>query len=608
MPLRDDLLNPIPGDNPSGVYLRHDNKLLIYDQIKEARRQDDGLAQGDWQQERKVANFPQAVKLAQESLATKSKDLQLAAWLTEALLNTESFPGLLQGLNLCTELIKNFWETLYPPVEDGDLELRVGPLEFIGTALEVPLKTRPLTKAGYDWFKYKESRTVGYEEQCKNDKERKARQAKIDDEKKLAPELFDKAFAETPKAFYLQSEKELDACLTALKTLSDLCDEKFGSDAPAFGKLRTSLEEVRHTVHALLEKKRETEPDPVEVVSAADGTAALGVAGTGASGSAMPGITISVLTSSEPPERREAIATVARVAALLRQQDPHNPAPYLMMRGLRWGELRGAKGITDARLLEAPTTELRQHIKRLALNKKWNELLEAAENSMSLPCSRAWLDLQRLVVAACTALGDEYAPIATAIRSELRALLSDMPQLLDAVLLDDTPAANSETRAWLQQLGTYETAPAEPAPTTESAATVSSNGHQPGSSWLERSADPYALAQETLKAGQPEKAFEIMRKEIARQRSGRGRFERTMQLVELCVAAGKDAIAQPLLEDLSTAIEEHKLDDWEDKEMVAAALATIMRISSRVQNDSSEKQRLFERICRLDPVRALSAG
>ena len=280
-----------------------------------------------------------------------------------------------------------------------------------------------------------------------------------------------------------------------------------------------------------------------------------------------------------------------------------------MMRGLRWGELRGAKGITDARLLEAPTTELRQHIKRLALNKKWNELLEAAENSMSLPCSRAWLDLQRLVVAACTALGDEYAPIATAIRSELKALLTDLPQLLDAVLLDDTPAANSETRAWLQQLGTLEAAPANSAPAAEgAAATVSSNGHHSGSSWLDRSADPYALAQETLKAGQPEKAFEIMRKEIARQRSGRGRFERTMQLVELCVAAGKDAIAQPLLEDLSTAIEEHKLDDWEDKEMVAAALATIMRISSKVQNDSSEKQRLFERICRLDPVRALSAG
>jgi len=323
-----------------------------------------------------------------------------------------------------------------------------------------------------------------------------------------------------------------------------------------------------------------------------------------------PGITISVLTSSEPADRRDAIATVARVAALLRQQDPHNPAPYLMMRSLRWGELRGGKGISDARLLEAPSTELRQHVKRLALAKKWSELLETAENAMSLPCSRAWLDLQRLVVGACSALGEEYEPIAAAIRSELKALLQDMPQLLDAVLLDDTPAANGETRAWLQQLGTPATAavaaPAEN-PSAADASVTSTNG-QGSSSWLDKTADAYALAQDTLKAGQPEKAFEIMRKEIARQRSGRGRFERTMQLVELCVAAGKDTIAQPLLDDLSAAIEEHKLDNWEDNEMVAAALATIMRISRRVLDDESEKKKLFERICRLDPVRALSAG
>jgi type VI secretion system protein ImpA len=603
MPLRDDLLNPIPGDNPSGVYVRHDTKLLLYDKIKEARRQDDELAQGDWQHERKLADYPLEAKLAQEALATKTKDLQLAAWLTEAQLHTEGFAGLLQGLNLCSGLINGFWNTLYPPVEDDDLELRAGPLDFLGTGLEIGLKTRPLTKAGYDWFKYKESRAVGYEE-GKNDKERKARDEEIA-EGKLAPEAFDKAFVETPKAFYFQAEKDLDGCLAALKSLDELCDGKFGNSGPGFGKLKSSLEEVRHSVHALLEKKRETEPDTVEVVAAVDGVAGAGVVAGVPAGA--PGITISVLTSSEPAERREAIATVARVAALLRQQDPHNPAPYLMMRGLRWGELRGGKGISDARLLEAPTTELRQHVKRLALAKKWSELLETAENAMSLPCSRAWLDLQRLVVGACTALGEEYEPIAAAIRSELKALLGDLPQLLDAVLLDDTPAANGETRAWLQQLGAATAAAtAETAPAAEPAV-ASANGHS-SASWLDKTADAYALAKDNLKAGQPEKAFEIMRKEIARQRSGRGRFERTMQLVELCVAADKDAIAQPLLEDLSTAIEEHKLDSWEDTEMVAAALATVMRISKRVQGDESEKTRLFERICRLDPVRALSAG
>lgn len=608
MPLREDLLTPIPGDNPSGADVRYDTKLLLYDKIKEARRQDDALAQGDWQHERKLADYSLVANLSQEALATRTKDLQLAAWLTEAMLRTEGFAGLRQGLTLCTGLVAHFWDTLYPPIEDGDLELRAGPLEWLGTAIEIPLKSMPLVRAGYDWYKYKESRAVGYEDSGKSDKERKGREQKIA-EGKLAPEAFDKAFGETPKAFYLQSEKDLDGCLQALKSLDEASDEKFGRAAPSLGRLKSALEEVRHTVHALLEKKRETEPDPVEAAPAAESTTAGSVAmpaSGGPGGSGAPGITISVSTSSEPPERREAIAAVARVAALLRKQQPYSPAPYLMMRGLRWGELRTAAKLSDANLLEAPPTELRQHVKRLALAKKWNELLETAENAMSLPCSRAWLDLQRLVVGACAALGDEYEPIAATIRSELRTLLTDLPQLLDATLLDDTPAANAETRAWLLELIAPPLQGSEPVPEGEASST-SSNGHHLAS-WLNKSADAYVWAQEALKAGQPEKAFEVMRKEIARQRSGRGRFERTLQLVELCVAAGKDAIAQPLLDDLMEAIEAHKLDDWEDKEMVAAALATVMKISRKVQDDESEKRKLFERICRLDPVRALTTG
>jgi type VI secretion system protein ImpA len=607
MPLREDLLNPIPGDNPCGADVRYDTKLLLYDKIKEARRQDDALAQGDWQHERKLANFPLVANLSQDALATRTKDLQLAAWLTEAMLQTEGFAGLRQGLTLCTRLVSTFWDSLYPPIEDGDLELRAAPLEWLGTAIEIPLKSIPLVKAGHDWYRYKESRAVGYDDPAKSDKERKAREQKIA-EGKLAPEAFDKAFVDTPKVFFAQSEKELDGCLQALTNLVEVSDQKFGSQGPSLGKLKSAIEEVRHTVHALLEKKRETEPDPVEAAPAADGAAA-GATAAAVSGNVSaggtPGITISVSTSSEPPERREAIAAVARVAALLRKQQPYSPAPYLMMRGLRWGELRTAAQLNDASLLEAPPTELRQHVKRLALSKRWNELLETSENAMSLPCSRAWLDLQRLVVGACAALGDEYEPIAAAIRSELKTLLSDLPQLLDATLLDDTPAANAETRAWLLQLSAPPAGGPELAPEGEASA-PSSNGHHPA--WLGKSADAYAWAQEALKAGQPERAFEVMRKEIARQQSGRGRFERTLQLVELCVAAGKDSIAQPLLDDLMEAIEAHKLDNWEDKEMVAAALATVMKISRKVQDDEGEKRKLFERICRLDPVRALTTG
>jgi type VI secretion system protein ImpA len=197
--------------------------------------------------------------------------------------------------------------------------------------------------------------------------------------------------------------------------------------------------------------------------------------------------------------------------------------------------------------------------------------------------------------------------VAAAIRSELLALLNDVPQLLDASLLDDTPTANSETKAWLKQLKDRPAAtPATPQAEGESAALTA--GQSPAPSWPAKATDSYAQAQEALKAGQAEKAFEIMQKEIAVQRSGRGRFERKLQLVQLCIAAGKDTIAQPLLDDLAVAIDNHKLEDWEDKEMVAAALATVMALSKKIQGNAVEKQKLFERICRLDPVRALSAG
>jgi type VI secretion system protein ImpA len=600
MPLREDILAPIAGENPSGIDLRYDTKLLVYDKIKEARRKDDELAQGDWQTERKTANYALVIKLAQDFLATVSKDLQLAAWLTEALLVTEHYRGLCQGITLCHSLLTQYWDTVYPVIEEGDRELRAKPLAWIGSFLDFPLRSVPLANGGYSWFVYKDSRLVGYEDQVKSDKERQTRSDLIQ-AGKLTPELFDKAFAETPKAFYLAAEEDLDASLEALESLEKYCDESFEDDAPAFTKLKNGLTEVRQTVHSLLNKKREKEPDPVEAIP----VVVAAKAKAGGNEDKIPSVSTTSaagLSFTEPADRRGAVAGIAAAAAFLRKQDPLSPAPYLVLRGLRWGELRTASRLGDSTLLEAPPTELRQKVKRLALGKNWSELLDACEEAMALPCSRAWLDLQRLSVAACSALGAEYQPIATAIQSELRALLNDLPELLDATLLDDTPAANPETKAWLQHLKGPAQADALPGDDLNSVSTADLNGTP---TWLTQAADPYALAKQALALGQEEKAFALMRSEIARQRSGRGRFRRTMQLIELAVAAGKDAIAQPLLDDVTATIENHKLDSWEDPEQVAGDLLRLMRNSRKIQDSVDDKQAIFERICRLDPVQAL---
>jgi type VI secretion system protein ImpA len=599
MPFPDELLNPIEGPNPSGANLRYDP---VYDKIKEARREEAQPPPGMSEQDRKVSDNAQVIRLSTELLTTKTKDLQLAAWLTEAMLKKTGFGGLKDGLTLCCGLVEKFWDTVYPEIEDGDVESRGAPLGFVGLKLDIPLKLIPVVeKARYGVLDYQQSREVGYEDQVKGDEAKKKRAALIK-EGKLAPELFDKAFEETPKKFYAQAEKDLDGCLETLTRLKKSCDEKFGNEGPTFGPLQTALEASRHLIHGFLQKKREKEPDPVEPVAAAEGTP--GADGEVAATDGAPirtGVLISVDGSSEPADRVEAIKKVAEAAAYLRRREPQSPASYLMLRGLRWGELRAAIELADPTKLEAPPTELRRHLKKLLLDRKYEQLLEAAESAMALPCSRAWLDMQRFVVEACEALGSGYEAIARAIRSELKALVTDIPQLLDATLMDETPAANAETRAWLVSLSQ---APAA-APATDGAAAKAASSNGLGPRWPGQPTDAYVAALQALREGQERKAFEILQQDISRKRSGRERFRRRMQLVEICASTNKNNVAQPILDDLAAAIENHKLDEWEDPGLVASALATLMKMSVKIQADKAAQQKLFERICRLDPAQAL---
>jgi type VI secretion system protein ImpA len=555
----------------------------------------DGLAQGAWQHERKAADHGRAIRLAQDALATESKDLQLAVWLCDSLLKHAGIRGMREGLALIRDLLESFWDTLYPTMEDGDTEDRASPLEWLTSKVTIPIKQVPLCREGYDFLGYQESRGIESEEQAKTKDQKAAREKALKDGK-LAPELFDKSFADTPKAFYADLEKQMDGALEAVSALDKTCLDRFGAHAaPSFGKLQDSLQEVRHVVRQLLQKKREIEPDPIvetPVAPPPEDPAVIVPERRAAPAPATNGGAAAGIASYAGGD--DTITMAAAVAAALRRRNPYSPAPYLMLRGLRWGELRGSP---DPSLLEAPPGELRQRVKRLAIENKWHELLEAAESAMALPCSRAWLDLQRLVLEACTALGNQYDAIARAIRSEMQALLRDVPQLLTATLDDDTPAANAETQAWLRDLMREAETPAD--------ANVAPAHPPQRTGWQKRYLDPQVYALEAMRGGKASDAIEILQREIERELSGRGRFRRRLQLVEICLAAGKDTIAQPLLDDIGSAIETHKLEDWEEKNLIAGALMALIRSSKKIQGDAKARQSMFERICRLDPCQAL---
>src|SRR5437763_2106568 len=99
----EDLLTPIPGNNPSGENLYYSP---VFDKIKEARRQDDAGPQGQWERERKTADFVLVTKLGEDAVLKKTKDLQIAAWLTEAWIYRDGIAGLAFGLKLIKGMVE----------------------------------------------------------------------------------------------------------------------------------------------------------------------------------------------------------------------------------------------------------------------------------------------------------------------------------------------------------------------------------------------------------------------------------------------------------------------------------------------------------------------
>src|SRR3712207_6515693 len=120
------LLQPISPEKPAGESLQYSG---LYDEIREARRADDMLAQGQWQHEPKLADYRKVIGLAIPALTSETKDLQISVWLSEALTREHGFVGLRDSLTLLRRLQEDFWETLHPEIDEGDMrseERRVG--------------------------------------------------------------------------------------------------------------------------------------------------------------------------------------------------------------------------------------------------------------------------------------------------------------------------------------------------------------------------------------------------------------------------------------------------------------------------------------------------
>lgn len=605
MPLRDDLLNPVPGENPSGKSLRYER---VYDQIKEARTEDDeSIPTGAWQRQVKKADFPLVIKLAGEALATKSKDLQLAAWLTEAHVRREGFALIQPCFKLMQDLQEQFWETLYPEIEDGDAGMRAVPIEWASNRIATILHEAPITRDGLNFYQYKESRTVGYEADAEaSDAKREARELAIS-EGKVTGEDFDKSFAATPKSFYVNLDESIHAAMETIDELQVYCEGKYGDDGPGFSKLRTALEEVGQVVSSLLKEKRKLEPDDAsEEAAQAEGEPEAEQGEDSETAEPTPvAAKKGKSMSAEPADWEDAIRRVQSCAAFLQKERSSSPVAYLLQSSVRFGEMREQGSSPSYDFLASPATEIRQTLKRLAAEGNWEELLRAAVAAAGEPCGRAWLDAHRYVWRASYEAG--YYGIAAAVIATVQSLLKDIPEIPTWTLDDDTPTANPETQRWLEEMViprppepvSYEQPEPEPV-----AVPVYEPEAEP-----EEGAPPDALdlARELIGRGQLSQAIQLLMRDAAQQPSGRARFQRRLQVAQLCVSAGQNKVAHPVLEELVSEIEQRRLEEWEASEMLSPPLALLLKcLDPSTANGARET--LFAKLCRIDPTAAMDVS
>lgn len=233
--------------------------------------------------------------------------------------------------------------------------------------------------------------------------------------------------------------------------------------------------------------------------------------------------------------------------------------------------------------------------------------MSAAIAVVGEPCGQAWLDAHRYIWKASSEYG--YYAIASSVISTLQALLKDLPEIPTWTLSDDTPTANPETQRWLEEVvipKPAESVASEAQPEPEPA-WYSSSPEPRNDAAEDAPPDALDIARDMMARGQLGQAIQLLMRDSAQQPSGRARFQRRLQIAQLCMSAGQDKVAHPVLEELVKEIDQRRLEEWEASDMIAPPLALLLRCFDSAGNDGA-REAVFARLCRIDPSAAMDAS
>ena len=238
------------------------------------------------------------------------------------------------GLSLLGALSESFWDTIHPLPQDGDVEFRLSPLEWVagripdtvrGIPITAPMSDegKPCTYADLDGARHLE-RLARADPQAIQAAEARGR---------ISTDRFLVSVSLTPTAFYSVLAADARQALTALDGLAALLNRLCGNDAPSFQRLGDSLFAVQHFALRVLEERRDRGEE-------------MAVPSEGGARGGMDEMDLypqaeeeegAVYGGTPIRSRSEAYRRLAEAADYLLRTEPHSPTPYLVRRAVAWG-------------------------------------------------------------------------------------------------------------------------------------------------------------------------------------------------------------------------------------------------------------------------------
>jgi type VI secretion system protein ImpA len=330
------LLAPIPGDAPQGADIREDftaqspyNRLR--DARSEARDAEKGQDAGNDDARDPTPLWRTVRELGLKTLAETAKDLEVAAWVTEAYVRSHGLAGLTAGAKLIAGLATQYWDDVFPLPDDYGIETRVAPVtglngrEGNGSLIQ-PLHKLPLFMRGDGTpiaiYQYESSAQLGTLDTERRQARLAAGAIPFDD--------LEKEMRAQSRNFATLRDDAREA-LAAWQEMAGILDEKASEDPPSTSTVRDI---ITHVVEIANRYAPPEEGAPV----AADGQEA---GADGAPGMAMGGGGIGGMSVSpgQVASREDALRALESIATFFRRTEPVSPLSYTLDDAVRRGRM-----------------------------------------------------------------------------------------------------------------------------------------------------------------------------------------------------------------------------------------------------------------------------